>query len=98
MLREHVVRDGRDVALARATHAMPPSRSNGRSERVAIHPMALVALNAAEQRRTRLHHARASSMDTALADAAATLLERWPDTAPDAGRTRQCRSGSSIPR
>jgi DNA-binding winged helix-turn-helix (wHTH) protein len=55
-------------------------------ERVAIHQMALIALNALNSRHTT-RHARASSMDTALADAAATLLERWPDTEPDEGRT-----------
>jgi DNA-binding winged helix-turn-helix (wHTH) protein len=55
-------------------------------ERVAIHPMARVGLNAVQGTQTAAH-ARASSMDTALAEAAAALLARWPDTAPDAGRT-----------
>jgi len=48
--------------------------------------MARVGLNAVQGTRTAAH-ARASSMDTALAEAAAALLARWPDTAPDAGRT-----------
>jgi DNA-binding winged helix-turn-helix (wHTH) protein len=57
-------------------------------ERVAIHPMARIALKTVDGHGPHATaHARASSMDTALTDAAAVLLERWPDTAPDAGRT-----------
>jgi len=53
---------------------------------VAIHPMARVALNIVHGTHAAAQ-ARASAMDTALADAAAAMLERWPDTAPDASRT-----------
>jgi len=55
-------------------------------ERVAIHPMAHVGLNVVRATRAAVH-ARASSMESAVAGAAAALLERWPDTAPDDGRT-----------
>ena len=72
------------------TTAMPPPRSNGRSSAWRSTRWLASALNTVHGTHAAAH-ARASSMDTALADAAAALLSAGPKRRRTQGRTASCR-------